>query len=103
MDKQNHMYSLVEEWKSSTMTKGDFSTSKSVTYHSFNYWVQKYNQEHAPKESDSEVSFFSVPDKISENKKEFQTKSTDCKAILIELPNGVKISIYQCDALSLSK
>jgi len=74
-----------------------------VTYHSFNYWVQKYNQEYTPKESGSEVSFFSVPDKIGETKKEFQTKRTDCKAVLIELPNGVKISIYQCDALSLSK
>ena len=103
MDKQNHMYLLVEEWKSSTMTKGEFSATKSVTYHSFNYWVQKYNQEYTPKESGSEVSFFSVPDKIGENKKEFQTKRTDCKAVLIELPNGVKISIYQCDALSLSK
>jgi len=103
MDKQNHMYLFVEEWKSSTMTKGEFSATKSVTYHSFNYWVQKYNQEYTPKESGSEVSFFSVPDKIGENKKEFQTKRTDCKAVLIELPNGVKISIYQCDALSLSK
>jgi hypothetical protein len=95
MDKQNHMYLLVEEWKSSTMTKGEFSATKSVTYHSFNYWVQKYNQEYTPKELNSEVSFFSVPDKIGENKKEFQTKRTDCKAVLIELPNGVKISIYQ--------
>jgi len=103
MDKQNHMYSLVEEWKSSTMTKGEFLASKSVTYHSFNYWVRKYNQEYSPKESKSEVSFFSVPDKIIENKKEFQTKRTDCKAILIELSNGVKISIYQCDAMRLSK
>lgn len=103
MDQQNHMYSLVEEWKISTLTKGEFSASISVTYHSFNYWVQKYNREYALKELDSEVSFFSVPDKISENKKRFQTKTVDPKTILIELPNGVKISIYQCDALSLSK
>ena len=59
---------LVEEWKSSNLTKGDFAVSKSVTYHSFNYWIQKYNNEHSRNES--EVSFFSLTEKVSEIKNE---------------------------------
>jgi hypothetical protein len=92
MEQQIQMYALVEEWKSSNLTKGDFAASKSVTYHSFNYWIKKYNKEHTRNES--EVSFFTVPEKVNEIKKVSSLKSVDRKMMSIELPNGIKITIY---------
>jgi hypothetical protein len=92
MEQQIQMYALVEEWKSSNLTKGDFAVSKSVTYHSFNYWIQKYNKEHS--RDKSEISFFSAADKVDEIKKAPSLKSVGQKTMSIELPNGIKITIY---------
>lgn len=94
MEQQILMYSLVEEWKSSNLTKGDFAAQKSLRYHSFNYWIKKYNKEYSVEESKSKVSFFSIPEKIHEIKKVPSLKSVDRKTMSIELPNGIKITIY---------
>ncbi len=94
MEQQIQMYALVEEWKSSNLTKGDFAAQKSLRYHSFNYWIKKYNKEYSLEESKSEVSFFSVPEKVSEIKKAPCLKSVDRKTMSIELPHGIKITIY---------
>ena len=119
MDRKNQMYSLVEEWKLSGMTKGEFTASKSITYHGFNYWLKKHKQERSIQEP---VSFFSVaqntiatPKKkdLSPNKMKVEVpnnlgQSTELslknktfglskalqKTICIELPNGIKISVY---------
>ena len=42
MDLQQKMFKLVEDWKLSNLTKGEFSSQHKVTYHSFNYWIKKY-------------------------------------------------------------
>jgi len=94
MEQKVDMYSLVEEWKTSGMKKGDFAALKSVSYHSFNYWLKKYNKEHSSGESDTAVSFFSVSDNVANNKKVHSIKPSNNKTVCIELPGGVKISIY---------
>lgn len=94
MEQQIQMYAFVEEWKSSNLTKGDFAAQKSLRYHSFNYWIKKYNKEYSHEESKSEVSFFSVPKKTNESKKVPSLKSLERKTMCIELPNGIKITIY---------
>lgn len=94
MDQQTFMYSLVEQWKESGLTKGEFTSQKSVSYHSFNHWLKKYNKQHSIELDKSEFTFFSAPeikvsaDKKSSSKKEFK------KILCIELPNGIKISMY---------
>ncbi|WP_394760145.1 IS66 family insertion sequence element accessory protein TnpA [Flavobacterium sp.] len=94
MEQQIQMYSFVEEWKSSNLTKGDFAAQKSLRYHSFNYWIKKYNKDRSLEDLQSDVSFFSAPERIGESKKVSTLKSLDRKAMFIELPNGIKITIY---------
>lgn len=119
MDRKNQMYSLVEEWKLSGMTKGEFTASKSISYHGFNYWLKKHKQERSVQGS---VSFFSVTQNsvetsgkkdLSPNKMKLEVadnlgQSTELskrnktsglskplrETICIELPNGIKISVY---------
>lgn len=94
MEQQIQMYAFVEEWKSSNLSKGDFAAQKSVSYHSLNYWIKKYNKEYSRRELQSEVSFFSIPEKMLESKKSPSMKTLGRKTMCIELPSGIKISIY---------
>lgn len=94
MDKQTYMYSLVEQWKESGLTKGEFTKQQSVSYHSFNHWLKKYNKQHSIALDKPEFTFFTAPEnKISAIKKSSLKKELKT-ALCIELPNGIKISIY---------
>lgn len=94
MDQQAQMYSLVQEWMESGLTKGKFISQKPVTYHRFNYWVRKYKKHHTPDTEDAALTFFSVGDsKVPSDKKKDQKKEPP-KTLCIELPGGIKISIY---------
>lgn len=94
MDQQAHMYSLVQEWQKSGMTKVEFTRQKAVGYHSFNYWINKYNKHHGSDTNNSKLNFFTVAEsKISSDKKS-NPKKESAKTICIELPSGIKISIY---------
>ncbi len=93
MDQQSQMYALVQEWKESGLTKGKFISQKPVTYHRFNYWVRKYKK-HTSDTDDAALTFFSAGDsKVSSDKKKNQKKEPP-KTLCIELPGGIKISIY---------
>ena len=96
MEKKIYMYSLVKEWQSSEMTKRDFANLKSITYDSFSYWVKKYNIEQANSSTGdkSDISFFSAPIDIKKKKSKTLFNSIKNKTISIELPGGIKISIY---------
>jgi len=94
MDQQAQMYSLVQEWMESGLTKGKFINQKPVTYHRFNYWVRKYKKHHTPDTDNAALTFFSVGDsKVPTDKKKNQKKEPT-KTLCIELPGGIKISIY---------
>lgn len=94
MNQQSYMYSLVEEWKQSDLTKAEFSASKSLSYHQFNYWLKKYNKEIDPEQPKPEVSFFSATDNPKKEKKQSTPKLTDRKTMQIDLPGGITITIY---------
>ncbi|MDP3359645.1 MAG: hypothetical protein Q8S41_09890 [Lutibacter sp.] len=94
MDQQAQMYSLVQEWRESGLAKGKFTSQKSVSYHRFNYWLKKYDKHHGPDTDNAALTFFSVADsKVSSDKKSTPKKESP-KTLCIELPGGIKISIY---------
>ena len=94
MTQKEQMYLLVKEWKQSTLTKANFASIKSLSYHQFNYWLKKYNKENDQPDSTAEVSFFSVAQDPVKEKAEPLRKSTDQKHLRIDLPNGIIITIY---------
>jgi hypothetical protein len=42
---QEKMYTLVEQWEASGLSKKEFSQNAGITYDSFLYWAQKYSRE----------------------------------------------------------
>ena len=94
MEQQSQMYSLVEEWKESGLTKAQFSALKSLSYHQFNYWLKKYNKEFSSEAGKPEVSFFSVSENPAKEKKQSVPKTIDLKTIRIDLPGGISITIF---------
>ena len=88
------MYSLVEEWKGSDLSKSEFLESKSLSYHQFNYWLKKYNKEYSNEEIKPEVSFFSVEENLGKSTKTSSVKSVELKKMRIDLPGGISITIY---------
>lgn len=94
MNQQEQMYSLVEEWKQSDLTKAEFSALKSLSYHQFNYWLKKYNKQVDSRQPKPEVSFFSAGENPKKVKKQSAPKLTDRKTMRIELPGGITITIY---------
>ena len=101
MELQQKMFKLVEEWKLSNLTKGEFSTQQKVTYHSLNYWIKKYNKVQTTLESNSisdenTLSFFSLPESTKLSKSKIKNKAVNnlSKRMDIELGNGIKITIY---------
>ena len=94
MKQQTQMYSLVEEWKQSDLTKAEFTASKSMSYHQFNYWLKKYNKEYGNELPKADVSFFAVPENPIGEKKVSTGKSADRKTMRIDLPGGISITIF---------
>lgn len=90
------MYSLVEQWKQSDLTKAAFSASKSLSYHQFNYWLKKYKKEMDSEQPEPDVSFFSVAQNPVKEKKQSAPKLKDRKTMRIDLPGGITITIYWC-------
>ena len=88
------MYSLVEQWKQSDLTKAAFSALKSLSYHQFNYWLKKYNKEIDTEQVKPEVSFFSVPENPYKEKKQSVSKLTDCNTIT----HYVLVQPFWCNA-----
>ncbi len=101
MEFQRKMFKLVEDWKTTPLTKSEFSTLHNITYHSFNYWIKKYNKIHGTSMTnstcdDASLSFFNIPKSINPSKKQSSEKPVDkhSKRIEIVLDDGVKITIY---------
>ena len=88
MNVQEQMYQDVEAWLTSGMKKKDFVKNKQYNMHKFYYWHRKYKAERQSQEL-SEISNF----------KEvilFPTEKSKVRKVLeIELPNDIKITIFE--------
>ena len=82
------MYKEVQLWKSSGKSKGDFILDKEYSKAKFEYWISKYNKEQdiSPKSSFKEIPI-TKPIATPAVKNE--------KLIELDLPSGIKITVYK--------
>ena len=92
MDKREEMVLLMKEFENSGQSQKDFSASKGIRFHKFNYWFRKLKKE---MESEIPSSFVRIetakPDKISG------------EVIELEYPNGVKVKLNTVDLSLVSR
>ncbi len=77
---QEQMFSLINEWEQSGMTKLEFCRIKNITKDSFYYWSNKYKNNQL-----SRVGF--LPVQIPKSKKLSPSN------IIIEYPSGIKLNL----------
>jgi hypothetical protein len=84
MDKREEMLLLMEEFGKSGLSQKEFSASKGIPFHRFNYWYRKLK-----KENEEPAGF--VP---------LDTLKPDVFPVgqfELEYPNGVRLKIPACD------
>lgn len=84
--KQNNserMFSLIEEWKTSGISARKFCDDRSLSYHTFNYWLKKYRN----KDEKTQKKGF-VPLKI----KDKESNGSKCEIIF---PDGKRIIFHE--------
>lgn len=88
MKLQKVMYSEVEQWMRSGQKRADFVKEKTYSLAKFDYWIRRYKKEKA---KPTRSNFKEIPIKKTivspEPKRE--------KTLLIELPSGIKITVYR--------
>jgi hypothetical protein len=85
---QDRMFKEIQLWKASGKNKADFIRSKNYSKAKFEYWISKHNK--ANVESLNE-GFTEIP---LEKEKPSPNVEPE-KLIKIELPTGIKITIYK--------
>jgi hypothetical protein len=86
MSKQNNsteMFSLLDAWKTSGISAKKFCNDRSLSYHTFNYWLKKYRH----KDEKTKRKGF-VPLKIKKN------ESDGCRCEII-FPDGKRIIFHE--------
>lgn len=86
MDKREEMILLIEEFKVSGLSQKEFSASKGMGFHKFNYWYRKLKTE---KENAYPSGFIRL-----------DTTKADSAVfgeLELEYPNGVKLKISSGD------
>lgn len=81
MGLQEKMFTEVEAWRSSGMTKQEFLKDKEYSLSKFNYWIAK----HRAVQVDDQLEGFQEVD---------FTETKLGKVLEIEAPSGVKIMVY---------
>ncbi len=81
MGLQEKMFTEVEAWRSSGMTKQEFLKDKEYSLSKFNYWIFK----HRAAQVDDQLEGFQEVD---------FTETKLGKVLEIEAPSGVKIMVY---------
>jgi len=94
MDKQNKMFELISQWKVSALSKSTFCNLHQISIDKLNYWLKKFPNDDVSGSDSSEINFFSVEEEVKPSVK--LSKSAIKPAIVVDLPNGVKISFYSC-------
>lgn len=55
--KQKEMFTMVEAWRESGLTKQQFVKEHPISYHKLNYWIGQYNKLHKHSEQQQKSSF----------------------------------------------
>ncbi|EKB51207.1 IS66 family insertion sequence element accessory protein TnpA [Cecembia lonarensis] len=92
MDKRQEMLKLLEEFEVSGMTQRDFSASKGMGFHKFNYWYRKLNKEQMG--GDQLNGFFRV---------DAGTVGSSGRDLELIYPNGVKLKLNAGDLSLVSR
>ncbi len=90
MDKREEMLLLIEEFGNSGLSQKEFSASKGMPFHRFNYWYRKLK-----KENEEPAGFVRV-----------DTRKPDIFPgghFELEYPNGVRLKTPSCDLSLLSQ
>ena len=93
MNKQQQMTELISQWRASGLTKAAFCREQQISIHQFKYWLKKFPNAEVSKSSKSEISFFSIENQKSKN---IPGKANAKAAIVVDLPNGIKINFFSC-------
>lgn len=82
------MFTVVEAWRKSGLTKQQFVKQYPITYHKLNYWIGQYNKLNHPKEQHPLSDFREIS--LSEAKSKEQTR----KVLELTTQSGTHIVIY---------
>ena len=85
---QEQMYQDVKAWLTSGMKKKDFVKTKQYDINKFDYWHRKYKAERQSQELRDSNNFKEVMLFTTEEAKER-------KVLEIELPSGIKITVFE--------
>lgn len=91
MDKKEKMFSLVDQWKKSGLTRNAFAAQQGLTDSSFEYWCRKYDNK-VKQQPILQPDFVELIPK-HEFKSVVQEKTNTAK-VELELPGGIRIKIY---------
>lgn len=85
--KKEEMFTIVESWRESGLTKQQFVKEHPISYHKLNYWIGRYNKIKQPIE---------LPPKSNFQEMCISEKDTDCSQKILELTTktGTHIVIY---------
>ncbi|MEI6579916.1 MAG: hypothetical protein WCN92_10715 [Eubacteriales bacterium] len=93
MEKKERMFSLVEQWRTSGLTRKKFATQHSVSEKSFAYWSTKqFNEVEKPKQKTTRVTQPSFIELSSE--KELASEVPELH-VALEFAHGLCIKIYR--------
>ena len=49
-ERESQMYSLVEQWQNSSVSKKEICRKNNMNIYTFNYWLEKYRKKNKPSE-----------------------------------------------------
>jgi len=81
------MFTIVEAWHKSGLTKQQFVNEHPITYHKLNYWIGRYNKMNQPGEQSEKSNFKEI--RLSEN-----NSNNSQKIIELSTRAGTHIVIY---------
>lgn len=91
MDKKEKMFSLVDQWRKSGLTRKAFAEKHGITDSSFEYWCRKHDNK-VKQRTITPLDFVELIPK-HESKSGACEKITNAK-VELELPGGIRIKIY---------
>jgi hypothetical protein len=86
MDKRKEMILLIEEFEGSGLSQKDFSASKGMGFHKFNYWFRKLKTENGVGDCGGFVRVDTI-----------EAESASQTLLELEYPNGVKLKLSSAD------
>ncbi|NPD48175.1 hypothetical protein [Lentimicrobium sp. S6] len=85
--KKEEMFTMVEAWHKSGLTKQQFVNEHPITYHKLNYWIGQYNKMNLTKEQARKSNF----QEICLSEKDFISSQ---KILELTTLSGTHIVIY---------